>query len=308
MLSASTVRVAYLKILERKMGSAYHADKWVRKVRGRFCCPIQPIPSTGSSSMLFAFMICLASDHGCTAPRSWSRAENMWSGHDMFPVPVGLGAVFGTLKGFEPGLNQGLNFEFTSYRYCRLILFEELGRLTAKKVHMAIILAITRLFKPVTGSRINGIFAVALASVIFLAFYVPSVLLGRKPESSNGRENDHFKRAGVLVSYAYFEKDSIQVLTKHRPSYTTPCAILGHALRCMSACGLVAWQIVIHACGHSECVHRILPPPTAPQRNNFELFLKTGTGPSPTGQELHWAFVISTDECAPCKGLLPTAT
>ena len=33
MLSASTVRIAYLKILERKMGSAYVVDKWVRKVR-----------------------------------------------------------------------------------------------------------------------------------------------------------------------------------------------------------------------------------------------------------------------------------
>ncbi|GAX86224.1 hypothetical protein CEUSTIGMA_g13637.t1 [Chlamydomonas eustigma] len=32
MLSASSVRVAYLKILERKMGSEYHVDKWVRKV------------------------------------------------------------------------------------------------------------------------------------------------------------------------------------------------------------------------------------------------------------------------------------
>ena len=33
MLSASTVRVAYLKILERKQGSAYQVEKWVRKVR-----------------------------------------------------------------------------------------------------------------------------------------------------------------------------------------------------------------------------------------------------------------------------------
>jgi len=32
MYSASSVRVAYLKILERKMGSAYKVDKWVRKV------------------------------------------------------------------------------------------------------------------------------------------------------------------------------------------------------------------------------------------------------------------------------------
>ena len=145
----------------------------------------------------------------------------MWSGHDMCPVSVGLGAVIGALLGFEPGLNHDLNFEMYQlperhYRYCRFILFEELGRLAAKKVHMAIILAITRLFKP--ASRINGIFAVGLASAILLAFYVPSVLLGRKPESPCGRENDHFKRAGVLVSYAYFEKDSIQVLTRHRPA------------------------------------------------------------------------------------------
>jgi AP-2 complex subunit mu-1 len=32
MFSASGLRVAYLKILERKMGSAYKVDKWVRKV------------------------------------------------------------------------------------------------------------------------------------------------------------------------------------------------------------------------------------------------------------------------------------
>lgn len=32
MLSSSGLRVAYLKILERKMGSAYKVDKWVRKV------------------------------------------------------------------------------------------------------------------------------------------------------------------------------------------------------------------------------------------------------------------------------------
>lgn len=32
MLSASTVRVAYLKIVERKMGSSYLVDKWVRKM------------------------------------------------------------------------------------------------------------------------------------------------------------------------------------------------------------------------------------------------------------------------------------
>ena len=32
MYSASGMRVQYLKILERKMGSAYKVDKWVRKL------------------------------------------------------------------------------------------------------------------------------------------------------------------------------------------------------------------------------------------------------------------------------------
>ncbi len=32
MLSASGLRVAYLNIFERKMGSAYKVEKWVRKV------------------------------------------------------------------------------------------------------------------------------------------------------------------------------------------------------------------------------------------------------------------------------------
>jgi AP-2 complex subunit mu-1 len=32
MFSASGLRVAYLNIYERKLGSAYKVDKWVRKV------------------------------------------------------------------------------------------------------------------------------------------------------------------------------------------------------------------------------------------------------------------------------------
>lgn len=33
MLNASSVRITYLNIVERKMGSGYVVDKWVRKVR-----------------------------------------------------------------------------------------------------------------------------------------------------------------------------------------------------------------------------------------------------------------------------------
>jgi AP-2 complex subunit mu-1 len=32
MYSASGLRVSYLKILEKKMGSAYKVEKWVRKL------------------------------------------------------------------------------------------------------------------------------------------------------------------------------------------------------------------------------------------------------------------------------------
>jgi AP-2 complex subunit mu-1 len=32
MFSASGMRVAYLKILERRMGASYQVDKWVRKL------------------------------------------------------------------------------------------------------------------------------------------------------------------------------------------------------------------------------------------------------------------------------------
>ncbi|GAX85977.1 hypothetical protein CEUSTIGMA_g13393.t1 [Chlamydomonas eustigma] len=44
------------------------------------------------------------------------------------------------------------------------------------------------------------------------------------------------------------------------------------------------------------------------QRSNFELFLKLGTDLSPTGQHIHWNFVISTETCSPCRNIFTKAS
>lgn len=44
------------------------------------------------------------------------------------------------------------------------------------------------------------------------------------------------------------------------------------------------------------------------QRANFEYFLAAGAVPSPTQQDIAFVFVIATDKCSPCKGLLPQST
>jgi len=44
------------------------------------------------------------------------------------------------------------------------------------------------------------------------------------------------------------------------------------------------------------------------QRSNFEFFLKAGAFEAPKGQVIDFSFVISTDDCSPCKRLLPEAS
>ena len=73
-----------------------------------------------------------------------------------------------------------------------------------------------QLFATRPFAKLNALLAIALCCVALLSFYLPYIILRRQEDSSQTAHRQR-TRAGILVSYAYYEKDAIQV------SNNSPC-------------------------------------------------------------------------------------